>query len=211
MKVAYLGFGALGQQIRQLLHENSIPICEEIFFDDNSCHSGLPGAHPFKSFLADEYAEFQFVVGLGYHHLPLKVSIINELQAANRKLLTFIHPSASVSPSTIIEDGVIIFPGCSICLNCHLEAGSVLCNACTLAHDVHLKKACFLGASVTSAGNVTIQEASFVGSGSTIANNLTIGRECRIGLATAVTHDLPDKVCAIGNPMRVLQTPFRLQ
>jgi len=67
-----------------------------------------------------------------------------------------------------------------------------------LAHDLSTKR--YLG--YTRIGRVTIGSRVFIGSSSVVLPGVTIGDDVIVGAASVVTHDIPSRTVAAGNPCR---------
>lgn len=211
MKLAFIGYGALGRYIEAMITEaEPMAPARSVYFDDNLYRTGATGAFPFAAHTSDEFSDYQFYVCLGYKHLALKKQLVDRLLALGRALPHHVHPSAYVHPSVCIGSGSMIYPGCSIDRNTTIGNAVWIANASVIAHDCAIGDCCWLGASVTVSGHVTVAASSFIGSGSTIANDIAIGANVIIGLATAVTKHVDDSHSVIGNPMRILERPLRL-
>ena len=57
---------------------------------------------------------------------------------------------------------------------------------------------------------INIGKDTFIGSGAIISNDLSIGENALIGIGSVITEEIPDGASAIGNPMRLLNRPLRL-
>ena len=209
MKLALVGYGALGRQIEGLITDET-PAVATLYFDDHAHRAGVPGAHPFAEHASDDYAEFRFFVCLGYKHLALKKQLIDRLVEQGRDVPHFVHPTSYVHRSVRLGAGTIIYAGCTVDRNTSIGRGVLLNNGVVVAHDGSIGDACWLSPSVTLSGVVTVGECTVLGSGATVSNDLHIGAHVIIGLATAVTKNVADNVSAIGNPMRILDRPLAL-
>ncbi len=203
MRLAIIGYGALGRQIEGTITDET-PAQTTVYFDDNAHRDGVAGAVPFAAHTSDDYAGFSFYVGLGYKHLGLKQKIIDQLLEVGRVVPHFVHPRSFVHRSVKIGAGSIIYAGCTVDRNTAIGRGVLLNNGVVIAHDGTVGPACWFSPGVTLSGEVTVGERTFVGSGATIANNLEIGSDVVIGLSTAVTKPVEAGQTVIGNPMRVL-------
>lgn len=210
MKIAYIGYGAFGKQLEQMFAESGMQVSECVYFDDCAAREKLANAYPFSSFLSPGFEGFQFVLALGYHHLQRKQSVTEELLKQGKNIMTFVHPSAQVSPSAVIAPGTIVFSGSTICMNVVVGPGTVIYNGCVIAHDVKIGTCSFLAPGVTIAGRTVLGDRCFVGSGSVFANDLHIGADAMIGMATAVSKPVSSGSSVIGNPQRVLTNKLRL-
>jgi sugar O-acyltransferase (sialic acid O-acetyltransferase NeuD family) len=205
-KLAFVGFGDLGRQIHDMVLEEEPATPSEIAIFDDS----VKNAHPFAAYEDDAFASAKFFVCLGYHHLPLKRTIMDQLSARGRRMPSFVHPRAFVHASVKLGEGVIVYAGSVIDRNCVIGRGTLLNNSDVIAHDTKIGDASWLGPGVTLSGKVSIGHCAFLGSGTTVSNGISIGDNAIIGLATAVTRDVLSAQSVIGNPMRVLPKPLKL-
>lgn len=210
-KFAFIGFGDLGFYVRDTILEfQDAGPKELIYFDDHLAASGAPEARPFASYTDDAYADFEFYICLGYRHLTLKGTIINNLLDFGRKVPYFIHPSAYVHPTVRLGPGSFIYPGCSIDRNTVIGLGSWIANADVIPHDCEIGDCCWFGASVTLSGKVQVGNRTFIGSGTVVSNALTIGSDVIIGLGSVITKSVADQQSVIGSPMRILEKKINL-
>jgi len=213
MKIAFIGFGSLGQQIKKMIDETYQIDMDYRFFDDNLYENKVDTIHlPFNSYLNAEFADYNFVVSLGYKHLRRKKKIIEELQINKRQLFSFIHPTCYISPDSIIENGVIMYPCCVVDQSVSIGMGTILHNRVTISHDSKIADNCYFSPGVIVCGNVTIGSLCFIGAGCIISNNLNIEDEVTIGIGSVVTENLALGSNVIGNPLRFLfNKKLRLQ
>lgn len=202
--IGIIGYGELGRQIENLIFKFDDK-CLFYYFDDNAFNNKINNSFPFDEYLDSKFKDFYFIIALGYKHLQLKKQITKHLQLKKRKLLTFIHPSAIIDESAIIEDGTIIYPNVTIDKNVHIYSGCLINLSCTIAHDSTIGNCCFLGPSVTISGFVDIGEMVFIGSGSCIANEISIKNNSIIGIGTIVTKNISENENVIGNPQRTVK------
>lgn len=211
MKIALIGFGALGRYIQTLLLD--LPSAGEkafLYFDDTLHAQGHPAARPFGDYAAPAHADHDFYVCLGYKHLETKRGILSRLIDLGRRVPHYVHPTAYVHPSVAIGQGAFVYPGCSIDQNTRIGNGVWIANGDVVAHDCEIGDCCWFGASVTLSGKVSVGADTFIGSGTTVANDVRVGASVIVGLASAITRDIADGASVIGNPMRVLDRKLRL-
>lgn len=213
MKIAFVGFGSLGQQIKKMIDETYQTDIAYLFFDDNLYDNKVNVFHlPFNSYLNAEFSDYNFIVSLGYKHLIKKKDIIKELQLNKRKLFSFIHPTCYISPDSMVENGVIMYPCCVIDQSVSIGTGTILHNRVTISHDSKIADNCYFSPGVIVCGNVTIGSLCFIGAGCIISNNLKIEDEVTIGIGSVVTKNLAFRSNVIGNPLRFLvNKKLRLQ
>ena len=208
MKLAYIGFGDFGKQIQHFV-ETPEQSAERLVFDDflHSQNTALP----FIDYQKDLYKDFFFYLGLGYHHLTKRNSILNELLKKGRNLPSYVHPSVFLSPTSIVKHACFIYPCCNIDAGVVIENGAILNNSVTVSHNSRIGTCSYISPGVVISGNVTMGENVFIGAGTMLINNISIGDNCIIGAGTVITRSLPPNSSAIGNPMRVLNHPLKLK
>jgi sugar O-acyltransferase (sialic acid O-acetyltransferase NeuD family) len=208
-QIALVGGGALGQQILGLFFATK-PRQPVLFFDDPLHANGVENTFPFDAFLDKRFADCDFHVCLGYHHLLRKAQILDELLSAGRRLSPLVHPSSQVHPTCKLGHGCLIYPLCNIGAEVALATGALLNNSVVVSHDSHVEQAAYLSPGVVLSGHVAVGKAAFLGTGVLVANNRRVGNRARVGIGTTVTEDIPDDASAIGNPMRLLHRPLNL-
>ena len=207
MKIAFIGFGSLGEQIKAMIDSshNGNQEIDYIYFDDNLHGQKLKNnTYRFADYIDDRFRQYQFVIALGYKHLLAKTPIIEKLKLNNRKLFSFIHPTSYVSSTAVIADGVIIYPFCLIDQSVKIDSGTILHNRVTISHDCTIGSCNYFSPNATVCGNASIGSHCFIGAGVVISNGIVIENEVVIAIGSVVTQNLPTGTNAIGNPLRLL-------
>jgi sugar O-acyltransferase (sialic acid O-acetyltransferase NeuD family) len=210
VQIGLIGYGDLGKQIETMLVETGFSSNNVIKFDDLNFNN-TPNCHPFYDYRKIQWSKLHFLICLGYKNLKVKLQILNELSAANKKLFTFIHPTCYISPGSIINSGSILYPGCYIDQNVVIRNSVLLNNRVCVSHNSTIGNCSFIAPSVTISGNVKVGECVFIGSGSVLSNNIQIGKNSIIGFASAVGVSLPENTNAIGNPLRILKKNLNIE
>lgn len=126
-------------------------------------------------------------------------------ESLNVNFGSVIHPSAVISPSTIIGKGSVIIPqsvvnsGSKIGDHCIINTRASVGHDCTIGDYVHIAPG------VTVSGNVSIGALSWIGAGATIIQDIKIGNNVLIGAGSVVVRDIPDNSVAMGVPARVVR------
>jgi sugar O-acyltransferase (sialic acid O-acetyltransferase NeuD family) len=209
--IGLIAYGEFGIHIEQMLIQNGYDNFQFVYFDDIAVKNKVKNSFPFEFYTQSDFKDVNFIVCLGYKHLELKYKIVNDLKASGRKLLTFIHPSSFVNPTSTIGDGVIIYPKCNIDYKVKIGDACVLNNSCTISHETTIDHCSYLAASVITSGRVNIGEKVFIGSGTVISNNIKIEGNCIIGVGTVITKDVLKNSSVIGNPQKVLSKKINLK
>lgn len=206
--VGFIGYGELSAQVSALLETGRV---ERHFFDDPMFDRKMPGAHPFKDYANPRFEKLAFYVCLGYKHLETKTRIIRHLAKLRRRPETFVHRTAFVNNTAKLGAGTIVYPMCNIDRNARIAAGVILHNSAVVSHDAQIGDGSYLAPGVVVCGRAVIGSNVFIGAGAVIADGIRIGAGARIGIGTVVTGPVTARASVIGNPMRALAKPLRLE
>lgn len=147
---------------------------------------------------------FQFLVGIGEN--CIRERIFQMLLRKGGEPTTIRHPSAVVSTSAQIGSGTLICAGSVINVSASIEENCIVNTSASVDHDCSVGANVHLCPGVHLAGNVTIGAMTMIGTGAVVLPGLFIGTCCIVGAGSVVTHSLPSKTIAYGNPARVRKT-----
>src|SRR2546428_3181396 len=122
-----------------------------------------------------------------------------------KRVVTLVHPSASVSKSATLSEGAILLPhvvllsGVTIGQQVLILAGSVL------NHDVRIGDYTILASAFNLSGSVEIGSCSYIGSGACLIQGIRVGENALVGMGSIVRQDVPPSTVVAGNPARVLR------
>lgn len=203
--IGLIGFGDLGQQIEHLIKSvfNNV---EVVYFDDKAFNVRLQHSYPFTHFLNSEFKDIEFYVGLGYKYPDLKMSIMKDLIKNGRKIGTYIHPTAFVDKTSMIDVGTIIYPNVTIDKNVQIGKGNIINLAAIIAHDSIISDCCFIAPGVSISGFVNIGRFVFIGTGTSIADHITINDHATIGIGSVITKKVERGQFVIGNPQKIVRS-----
>lgn len=117
-----------------------------------------------------------------------------------------IHPSASVSPSVKLGQGVVIMALSSIANQSTLADGVLVGAGASLDHDSSMAQFASLGPGVHCGGNVSLGVCSAIGIGATLMHGVTIGSNSVVGAQSLVTGDVSDFEVTYGVPATTRRT-----
>jgi len=134
--------------------------------------------------------------------------IIQKLERKGFKFITIIHPTAYLSKTAQLEEGICVAPMSIINVNVQIGAHSIINSNCNISHDCVLGKYTTLSPSATLAGGVILEDGVFVGAGATILPDVKIGENAIIGAGACVTSDVPSNCTVVGVPAKIIKTNF---
>ena len=133
----------------------------------------------------------------------LRLNWINKLDIYGYEIPKIIHPSAWISPSSIIKKGTVIFAQAAIQSNVTIGMGSIINTASSVDHDSFLSEGVHICPGARVAGNVIIGSKSIIGIGSSINKGIKIGSDVIVGAGAAVVRNINDNLIAKGVPAKV--------
>jgi len=127
-----------------------------------------------------------------------------ELLESGCKIVSIIHPSAVISPSSKILRGSVVLAGAIINPFCNIGEACIVNTGSTIDHDCHLGCGVHISPGVNLAGGVIVGRASWLGIGSCVKQLVTIGENVIVGAGAAVINDTSDNSTLVGVPARPL-------
>jgi sugar O-acyltransferase (sialic acid O-acetyltransferase NeuD family) len=135
----------------------------------------------------------------------VRTKLAEKVAAAGLQLRSAIAPSAVISPSAVIEEGVIIAPFCSVQARAFIGRNAAVNTMAIIGHDVQVAEDAVISSMVNLGGAVKVGPRAYVGMGGMIREKLTVGADSIVGMGSVVHNDVPEEVIAMGNPARVVR------
>jgi sugar O-acyltransferase (sialic acid O-acetyltransferase NeuD family) len=146
---------------------------------------------------------FECVIAIG--EPQHRLAMYETLMKRGIRLATVIDPSARVSPTATIEPGCIIGPGSFVSSHTRLDENVMLEINTIVGHDIYVGKHSVISSCTVLGGATKVGARAFIGLNCTVKENLSIGDGAIVGMHSAVFHDVPGDVIALGNPCRVIK------
>jgi sugar O-acyltransferase (sialic acid O-acetyltransferase NeuD family) len=210
-KVVIYGAGGLGCLVQDILQQAGRfrPVG---FLDSNpATHGATIGGLPVTGGL-DQIGPLQAggiyrcIVAIGDN--TARVAVAEELRRRGMKLVSAIHPLATISPSAKVGEHVIIGPRATVGVHTRIGAHTMLSAGAIADHDNTLGTGVFLEPAVRLAGTVTVEDLAHIGIGAAIIPGRTVGRGARVEAGAVVIDDVaPDAV--VGGIPAVPRCPAR--
>lgn len=143
------------------------------------------------------------VVAIG--HNRSRGEKLSLLESAGAKIVSIVHPSATVSKYAEVGNGSVVFAGACINPCAIVGTGAIINTGSSVDHD------CVLGANVhispgaRLAGNVSVGDGSWVGIGACIKQMVRIGMYVTVGAGSAVVADVHDNLVVVGVPAQPMK------
>ncbi len=208
MKELYIvGAGTYGEVMYELAEACGYHIVAFYDEDDSKIDTTVMGVKVVGKFsqLTDaEIKDKNFVVAIGNN--KIRCDIMTDINARGGITPTLIHPSAQISKSAKIGNGVYIQMGAVIWTKVELGDFVIISPNTVIAHHTKVGKACMISTLCAVGASLEIGDYTFFGFGSIAITGMhRVGKNVYLGAGTTVTKDTCDNVLMVGSPARVVK------
>lgn len=131
--------------------------------------------------------------------------LFDKLKERHVRLATLVDPSAVISDTAQLGEGVIVTTHCSVASSAIVGENVAINVKSIVGHDIKVGPHAVISSLVNLGGACTVGESSYIGMGAQIKEGLAIGRDAIVGMGSIVHQDVPDNMIALGNPARVMR------
>jgi len=207
VSVWIIGSGAQGRVILDILR-TSRPAEEINFIDDDQTLWGksINGARVICGLdkaLQHYDGGTEMIVAIG--NPELRLCIAGRLAKAGVPIANAIHPSAVVLPSATIGVGNMV--GATAVINTGAQIGNhtIVNTGAVVEHDCVVNDGAAVSPGAHLGGRVVLGKYAFVGTGAIVLSRVQVGAGAVIAAGAVVTHDVPERVLAMGVPGRIVE------
>jgi len=143
-----------------------------------------------------------FVVAIGNPHGDVRQRLHRELCDYGLIPVSFTHPSAVISESAVIEDGVQIMPQAVVHVDARIGKQCIINTGASVDHDCVLADGVEIAPGAVLCGEVVVGENTWVCAGATVLPRIRIGANVIVGAGSMVNYDVADGVTVVGVPAR---------
>jgi len=119
------------------------------------------------------------------------------------ELEPFVHPSAVISKSASLGEGVTVMAGVLINANSQIGNNVIINTGAIVEHDCIVGDHIHVATGARLAGTVTVGTGSHIGAGAIVLEGRSIGSNSIVGAGAVVVRDVPDEVVVMGVPARI--------
>lgn len=116
-----------------------------------------------------------------------------------------VHPSASVSPSALFEEGAVVLAQANVGPGATVGVGALINSGASLDHQSHMNRFSSLGPRAVTGGAVDVGERAMIGMSASVLQNVSVGADTVIGASSMVKSDIPANSVAFGTPASVVR------
>ena len=131
----------------------------------------------------------EIFIGVGYTRFDLREQFYEQLKD-KVPFANIIMPSAEVSPTAKLGEGVYVGPHTTIAANTIVENNVFVHGHCLLGHDCHIHSHCYFSGRDYMAGFCDVGERVFVGLSVCVADHINITNDVWVGIGSIVAKDL---------------------
>ncbi|MBA8845678.1 sugar O-acyltransferase (sialic acid O-acetyltransferase NeuD family) [Ochrobactrum sp. RH1CCR137] len=203
----FIIYGA-GGHARELRAQLELEGCKVVAFVDDCNHGHMIDGTPVIEFANDQdIPHHKWLVGVG--DISARKKIFGRLNAAGKKIGTFISRHARVSRTATVGEGCQIFAGCILSDNVIVGTNSILLFNSVVSHDSLIGDHCFLGANSSIAGWVSCRSEVWIGIGAIVSNgtklkNLVVGENAIVGAGSCVIREVLPNTTVVGVPATLI-------
>ncbi len=114
----------------------------------------------------------------------------------------FVHPSAMVTESVKIGEGVIVYPNSTVHARVDLQAFSFVNSNVSVGHESRIGAFSTISPGCALGGRLDIGEGVYLGIGAQILPNLSIASDTMIGGGATVTRSITTAGTYVGTPAK---------
>lgn len=207
MDLMIYGSGSTGREIAdiaRLINQSEDRWAAICFLDDVRLDREHYGLDVLKMVdLKARSAPFECVIAIG--EPKFRAEMHRRVTENKMALATIIDPSARISPTAQIGAGCIVGPGSFVSSDTIIQDNVMLEVNTIVGHDIFIGMHSVVSSCSVLGGGTRIGEQSFIGLNCSVKERTSIGRGAVVGMHSAVFHNIPDEVVALGNPCRVLK------
>lgn len=208
-KLIIVGDGETAEMAYEYLSElyQIIGFAVEKEFKKDDAKFGIPVYSLDEMFSKFNPNEIVCFVAISYNQRnKLRERLYLTVKSKNYKCISFIHPSAQVSPFIdSLGDNCFILENCVLQRKAKIGDNVIIWSNSTVAHQSTIANHSFLASNTVISGFCAIGERNFIGAGAILKDYITTGDDTLVGAGAVVVKNISSNCVVIGNPAKQIQ------
>lgn len=172
--------------------------------DRDRCRQQLRGK---PVYWVDEIAmlagKYRFLCGIG---TTRRRGYVDQAIRLGAGFATLEHPTSHRSATSRIGAGSILGVNTIVAAYAHIAEHVILNRAATVGHHTRIGSCVTIGPGANIAGRCRVGDGTYIGMGANVVDGVTVGNNAVVGAGAVVLQDVPDNVCVVGVPARIVKT-----
>ena len=126
--------------------------------------------------------------------------LFDEIKSAGREVLTVVHPTAVIMPSSRLGPGCIVAPNAVVATQAVVGNGVMINYGALVGHDVSVGDFCFIAPGAQLLNNVRIGKQAVIGANAVLMPGVMIGDGAKIAANVTVHNDIPASTTVMAIP-----------
>ncbi len=148
----------------------------------------------------EESSDLRAIVGVGNAHI--RKSLVDRL---NVEWASVVHPFSWVDPTATLGPGTVVFAGAVVQPETQIGSHCIINTSATVDHNCWLSDYVQVCPGVNLSGRVYVEEGTFIGVGAAVLETIRLGAWSIVGGGAVIIRDLPEQVVAVGSPAKVIR------
>lgn len=197
-KVIIIGTGGHAAELRDYINLHNIArpadSLEVIGFidDDRQGYDHYQFSEPFLGGIKDHKIREDAVYLMGIADLNFRKQFVEQFKKEGAIFIGLIHPTALISPSAEIGEGVVISHNASLGPKVKIGDFNMLNSRCTIGHDTVIGNYNFISPQVALSGYTKVGDGNLIGTNACTIPHISIGSHNKIAAGMIVYKPVGD-------------------
>lgn len=192
-KFCIIGCGGHARSVADVILSNA-SFAQLIFVDENARDGETIFGFPVVKALPSDAENIFVAVGNNEKRREL---------ANEKRLISIVAKSASVSPTAVVADGCFIGAGAHIGPFARIGKGTIVNTNAVVEHEVCVGSFCHFAPNTTVCGRTTVGDNVFLGAGATVKDSMKICSDVVIGAGGVVVKNITQAGTYVGVPAKI--------
>lgn len=204
-KIIVLGSGGHAKVVIDTLQQLNTDIIGIATLSNESSFMGIPIIGNDDDVLRYPPDEILLVNGIGsIGDVGLRKKVFLKFKNQGYSFYTMIHPSAMLSPTVTLGEGVQIMAGSVVQTDVQISDNVLLNTRTSIDHECQIGSHSHIAPGCTLSGQVLVEEEVHLGTGTTVIQQINIGKGVLAGAGSVIIQDIPSYQKVYGVPAKVI-------